>query len=182
MKTALHRVRARFQSTCIPVVRCLIFVVLLDPSQYTLLRWQAIKKSKHSRLVPWLSRDDVEPGLCDCPKFVPWHRGPAEYNPTTTNLLLPSHFEGVWGIPPAAGGKQELSNSHYKPLGLSPKKASGFPWSLEAWLGFIFIFGGPLVEGCPLGASNRFIFTVLFLFLAPLNTCMSKVARAEWSS
>ena len=138
MKTALHRVRARFQSTCIPVVRCLIFVVLLDPSQYTLLRWQAIKKSKHSRLVPWLSGDDVEPGLCDCPKFVPWHRGPAEYNPTTTNLLLPSHFEGVWGIPPAAGGKQELSNSHYKPLGLSPKKASGFPWSLEAWLGFIF--------------------------------------------
>ena len=85
----------------------------------------------------WLSGDDVEPRLCDCPKFVPWHRGPAEYNLTTTNLLLPSHFEGVWGIPPAAGGKQELSNSHYKPLGLSPKKASGFPWSLEAWLGFI---------------------------------------------
>ena len=140
MKTALHRVRPRFQSTCIPVVRCSIFVVLLDPSQYTLLRWQAIKKSKHSRLVPWLSRDDVEPGLCDCPKFVPWHRGPAEYNPTTTNLLLPSHFEGVWGIPPAAGGKQNLNNSHYKPLGLSPKKASGFPWSLEAWLGFIFVF------------------------------------------
>ena len=70
----------------------------------------------------WLSGDDddddVEPRLCDCPKFVPWHRGPAEYNLTTTNLLLPSHFEGVWGIPPAAGGKQELSNSHYKPLGL----------------------------------------------------------------
>ena len=85
----------------------------------------------------WLSGDDVEPRLCDCPKFVPWHRGPAEYNLTTTNLLLPSHFEGVWGIPPAAGGKQNLNNSHYKPLGLSPKKASGFPWSLEAWLGFI---------------------------------------------
>ena len=65
----------------------------------------------------WLSGDDVEPRLCDCPKFVPWHRGPAEYNLTTTNLLLPSHFEGVWGIPPAAGGKQDLSNSHYKPLG-----------------------------------------------------------------
>ena len=58
----------------------------------------------------WLGGDDVETRLCDCPKFVPWHRGPAEYNPTTTNLLLPSHFEGVWGIPPAAGGKQELSN------------------------------------------------------------------------
>ena len=87
----------------------------------------------------WLSGDDVEPRLCDCPKFVPWHRGPGEYNLTTTNLLLPSHFEGVWGIPPAAGGKQELSNSHYKPLGLSPKKASGFPWSLEAWLGFISV-------------------------------------------
>ena len=85
----------------------------------------------------WLSGDDVEPRLCDCPKFVPWHRGPAEYNLTTTNLLLPSHFEGVWGIPPAAGGKQDLSNSHYKPLGLKSKKASGFPWSLEAWLGFI---------------------------------------------
>ena len=92
----------------------------------------------------WLSGDDVEPRLCDCPKFVPWHRGPAEYNLTTTNLLLPSHFEGVWGIPPAAGGKQELSNSHYKPLGLSPKKASGFPWSLEAWLGFIFRIDGGL--------------------------------------
>ena len=94
--------------------------------------------------LPRLSGDDVEPRLCDCPKFVPWHRGPAEYNLTTTNLLLPSHFEGVWGIPPAAGGKQDLSNSHYKPLGLSPKKASGFPWSLEAWLGFIFLIDGRL--------------------------------------
>ena len=73
-----------------------------------------------------LSGDDVEPRLCDCPKFVPWHRGPAEYNLTTTNLLLPSHFEGVWGIPPAAGGKQELSNSHYKPLGLKSKKSKWF--------------------------------------------------------
>ena len=52
--------------------------------------------------------DDVEPRLCDCPKFVPWHRGPAEYNLTTTTVLLPSHFEGVWGIPPAAGGKASL--------------------------------------------------------------------------
>ena len=140
MKTALHRVRARFQSTCIPVVRCLIFVVLLDPSQYTLLRWQAIKKSKHSRLVPWLSRDDVEPGLCDCPKFVPWHRGPAEYNPTTTNLLLPSHFEGVWGIPPAAGGKQDLSNSHYKPLGLKSKKSKWFSVVPRGLAGIHFYF------------------------------------------
>ena len=74
----------------------------------------------------WLSGDDVEPRLCDCPKFVPWHRGPAEYNLTTTNLLLPSHFEGVWGIPPAAGGKQDLSNSHYKPLGLKSKKSKWF--------------------------------------------------------
>ena len=78
----------------------------------------------------WLSGDDddddVEPRLCDCPKFVPWHRGPAEYNLTTTNLLLPSHFEGVWGIPPAAGGKQDLSNSHYKPLGLMSKKSKWF--------------------------------------------------------
>ena len=74
----------------------------------------------------WLSGDDVEPRLCDCPKFVPWHQGPAEYNLTTTNLLLPSHFEGVWGITPAAGGKQELSNSHYKPLGLKSKKRKWF--------------------------------------------------------
>ena len=102
----------------------------------------------------WLSGDDVEPRLCDCPKFVPWHRGPAEYNLTTTNLLLPSHFEGVWGIPPAAGGKQDLSNSHYKPLGLKSKKASGFPWSLEAWLGFIFLFFGVAV---PLRHIERLI-------------------------
>ena len=57
---------------------------------------------------------------------------------STVSDALSLEIEGVWGIPPAAGGKQELSNSHYKPLGLSPKKASGFPWSLEAWLGFIF--------------------------------------------
>ena len=46
--------------------------------------------------------DDVEPRLCD------WHRGPAEYNLTTTTVLLPSHFERVGEIPPAAGGKGSL--------------------------------------------------------------------------
>ena len=84
----------------------------------------------------WLGGDDVETRLCDCPNFVPWHRGPAEYNLTTTNLLLPSHFEGVWGIPPAAGGKQELSDSHHKPLVLSffinPIRASDQAWGAIA--------------------------------------------------
>ena len=49
------------------------------------------------------------PDFCDCPKCVPWHRGPAEYNLTTTNVLLPSHFEGLWRIPPAAGGSNSLA-------------------------------------------------------------------------
>ena len=61
--------------------------------------------------------DDVEPRLCD------WHRGPAEYNLTTTNVLLPSHFEGVWGIPPAAGGKQAFQKS--KRFSVVPRGLAG---------------------------------------------------------
>ena len=70
----------------------------------------------------WLG-DDVEPRLCDCPKFVPWHRGPAEYNLTTTTVRLPSHFEGVWGIPAAAGGKQALQES--KRFSVVPRGLAG---------------------------------------------------------
>ena len=60
----------------------------------------------------WLG-DDVEPRLCDCPKFVPWHRGPAEYNLTTTTVSSRPISRGSGGYPKPPEAKLAFQKSKW---------------------------------------------------------------------
>ena len=74
--------------------------------------------------------DDVEPRLCGCPKFVPWHRGPAEYNLTQPQMSTSrpiSRGSGGYPQPPEA----KLAFQKSKWFSVVPRGLAGIHWNVE---------------------------------------------------
>ena len=113
--------RASFESTCLPVLRCLIFVVLLVTYHSTHCCGGVADQYKIKTQVP---------SQIQCPKFVPWHRGPAEYNLTQPQMSTSrpiSRGSGGYPQPPEA----KLAFQKSKRFSVVPRGLAGIHFLFE---------------------------------------------------